>query len=80
VTGDASSRRRRRQASFPFVDDQAALNLLDIRTKAREVQQRHGPSVLIVDYMRLCSSGGAFDKRHHQIEQISRGMKQLLGG
>ncbi|OYU99363.1 MAG: replicative DNA helicase [Burkholderiales bacterium PBB5] len=66
-------------AALPFyVDDQPALTLLDIRAKAREVKRRAGLVLLIVDYLQLCSSaGGAFEKRHHQIEQISRGMKAL---
>ncbi len=59
------------------IDDQPALTLLDIRAKARQVQQRGGLALLIVDYLQLCSSTSGFDKRHHQIEQISRGMKQL---
>jgi len=64
-------------AALPFyVDDQPALTLLDIRAKARQVQQQ-GLSLLIVDYLQLCASTGSFDKRHHQIEQISRGMKAL---
>ena len=63
---------------LPFtIDDQPALTLLDIRAKARQVQQRGGLALLIVDYLQLCASSGAFDRRHHQIEQISRGMKQL---
>ena len=63
---------------LPFsIDDDPALTLLDIRAKARQVQQRGGLALLIVDYLQLCSSTSAFDKRHHQIEQISRGMKQL---
>lgn len=60
-----------------FVDDQPALTLLDIRAKARQVQQRSGLALLIVDYLQLCASSSSFDKRHHQIEQISRGLKQL---
>jgi replicative DNA helicase len=60
-----------------FVDDQPALTLLDIRAKARQVQQSHGLSLLVVDYLQLCSSPGRFDKRHHQIEEMSRGMKTL---
>lgn len=65
-------------AQLPFyVDDQPALTLLDIRAKARRVQQQHGLSLLVVDYLQLCASLGAFDKRHHQIEQISRGLKTL---
>lgn len=59
------------------VDDQPALTLLDIRAKARKVQQRHGLSLLVVDYLQLCAATGTNDKRHHQIEQISRGLKAL---
>jgi replicative DNA helicase len=60
-----------------FVDDQPALTLLDIRAKARRVQQDGGLALLIVDYLQLCASTGNVERRHHQIEQISRGMKAL---
>lgn len=60
-----------------FIDDQPALGLLDIKAKARKVQRRGGLALLVVDYLQLCSSTGAADKRHHQIEQISRGIKTL---
>lgn len=67
-----------RAAPLPlYVNDQPALTLLDIRAKARQVQQRHGLSVLVVDYLQLCSATSRSDSRHHQIEQISRGLKQL---
>jgi len=60
-----------------YVDDQPALTLLDIRAKARQVQQRGGLALLVIDYLQLCSSTLSPDKRHHQIEQISRGVKAL---
>ena len=60
-----------------FVDDQPALGLLDIRAKARRVKQSDGLAVLVVDYLQLCSSTLPADRRHHQIEHISRGLKQL---
>lgn len=60
-----------------YIDDQPALTLLDIRAKARRVQQRHGLKVLAIDYLQLCASTGRQDTRHHQIEQLSRGLKQL---
>ncbi len=61
-----------------FIDDQPALSLLDIRGKARQVQQQaSGLALVVVDYLQLAASTGAFDKRHHQIESISRGMKAL---
>ncbi|WP_422018660.1 DnaB-like helicase C-terminal domain-containing protein [Roseateles sp.] len=67
-----------RAAKLPvFIDDQPALTLLDIRAKARRVQQHGGLALLVIDYLQLCSSTGHADKRHHQIEQISRGVKAL---
>lgn len=67
-----------RSSSMPiFVDDQPALSLLDIRAKARQVQRRSGLALIVVDYLQLCSSTIGADKRHHQIEQISRGIKAL---
>ena len=60
-----------------YVDDQPALTLLDMRAKARQVQQRHGLAVLVVDYLQLCGGAGRQETRHHQIEQISRGLKAL---
>ncbi len=60
-----------------FIDDQPAVTLLDIRAKARQVRQAGGLAVVAVDYLQLCASTGAIDRRHHQIEQISRGMKAL---
>lgn len=67
-----------RTAGMPvYIDDQPALSLLDIRAKARHVQRQGGLALLVVDYLQLCSSAAGTDKRHHQIEQISRGIKAL---
>lgn len=60
-----------------WVDDQPALTLLDMRSKAHMVKHKHGLDVLIVDYVQLCASSLSADKRHHQIEEISRGLKRL---
>src|SRR5690606_5712834 len=54
------------------IDDQPALTLLDIRTKARMVP---GLKVLVVDYLQLCTGEG--DTRNAQIGSISRGLKAL---
>lgn len=55
-----------------YVDDQPALKLVDIRAKAKQIP---GLSVLILDYLQLCSGDG--DNRNAEIEQISRGLKSL---
>ena len=68
-----------RVGHFPmYIDDAPAQTMLDIRAKARQVKRLPaGLALVIVDYLQLCSSASGFDKRHHQIEQISRGMKTL---
>lgn len=54
------------------VDDQPALTLMDVRAKAKQIP---GLSMLILDYLQLCSGKG--DNRNAEIEQISRGLKAL---
>jgi len=59
------------------IDDRPGATLLDVRAKARRTQHGGGLSLLIVDYLQLCRNVGKSDRRHHQIEEISRGMKVL---
>lgn len=67
-----------RSSALPFyVDDQPALTLTTIRAKARQALQRLPLALLIVDYLQLCAPSGRQDNRHHQIEEISRGLKAL---
>lgn len=60
-----------------LLDDTPALTLGAIRTKARQAQRKHTLALVIVDYLQLCSASGRQDTRHHQIEEISRGLKAL---
>lgn len=57
------------------LDEQPALTLLDVRSKARLVKRKHGLDLLVVDYLQLMSGPG--DSRNSQIEEISRGLKAL---
>lgn len=60
------------------IDDTPSLSLLDIRARARRVQQQHGLSVVVLDYLQLSRPAEAKQQnRHHQIEAISRGLKEL---
>lgn len=60
-----------------FFDGQAALSLADITVKARYLKRKHNLKLLAIDYLQLCSSGKPKESRHHQIEEISRGLKSL---
>ena len=57
-----------------WIDDQAALTLLDIRAKARKVK---GLQVMVVDYLQLCDSTLKRENRTAQVGEISRGLKAL---
>lgn len=60
-----------------FFDEQPALSLSDIVSRARALKRKHNLKLLAIDYLQLCSSGKVGDSRHHQIEEISRGLKAL---
>lgn len=60
-----------------YIDDRPALTLLELRATARHMKQARGIRVVAVDYLQLCASAGGKESRHHQIEAISRGLKQL---
>ncbi|MEW6705020.1 MAG: replicative DNA helicase [Pseudomonadota bacterium] len=60
-----------------LIDDTPALTLQQVRAKARQVRRKHGLSLIVVDYLQLCSAPDGTERRHHQIEQISRGLKAL---
>ncbi len=62
-------------SNLPFyIDDQPALTLRDIRSKAKQIT---GLKVLIIDYLQLTASNLQSENRNSQIEEISRGLKAL---
>lgn len=60
-----------------FIDDQPGLTLGDIQAKARKLKREHGIKLLVIDYLQLCTPSDSKASRHHQIEEISRGLKVL---
>lgn len=60
-----------------YLDDQPALTLAEIAAKARALVRQHGIKLLVLDYIQLCGSRKTNEKRHHQIEELSRGLKTL---
>jgi replicative DNA helicase len=65
------------EAAPLFLDDSADLNMLQIRTKCRRLQQKHGLSMIVVDYLQLMESGKRAENRVVEVGQISRGLKKL---
>jgi replicative DNA helicase len=60
-----------------YLDDQPGLMLSDIRAKARLLVRQHGVKLIVLDYLQLCASSKDDQSRHHQIEELSRGVKNL---
>ncbi|HEX5660827.1 MAG TPA: replicative DNA helicase [Polyangiales bacterium] len=60
-----------------FIDDSAALTLLELRAKARRLMAEHGLALIIVDYLQLMRSGSKNDSREQEISEISRSLKAL---
>jgi len=61
------------------IDDTPALGLADLRSRARRLKRKSGMEVLVLDYLQLAapSSRRQDAGRHHQIEELSRGLKVL---
>jgi replicative DNA helicase len=59
-----------------FVDDTPALDPLELRARARRLQQEVGGLDLIgVDYLQLMATKGRIESRQQEVSQISRGLK-----
>jgi replicative DNA helicase len=69
-----------RLANAPvFIDDTAALSILQLRARARRLHQMHGIKLFVVDYLQLLHSTGrrAQENRQQEISDISSGIKAL---
>lgn len=73
------TQRMNKLATAPiFLDDQAALNIFELRAKARRLKQKHDIKLIIIDYLQLMQAsidrGG---NREQEISKISRDLKAL---
>lgn len=61
------------------VDDQAALNIFELRARARRMVDKDGVGLIIIDYLQLMSgvTDGRFTNREQEISRISRDLKGL---
>jgi replicative DNA helicase len=60
-----------------YISDQTALNINQVRSKARALKRRHGLRVLIVDYIGLMEGTDRKANRATQLGEVSRGIKAL---
>ncbi len=62
-----------------YLDDSAALNIFELRAKARRMVNKHKVGMIIIDYLQLMSGGGENRNmnREQEISNISRSLKGL---
>ncbi len=60
-----------------FIDDTAAVTVLELRAKARRLKAEHGLGLLIVDYLQLMKGRAKVESRQQEISEISRSLKAL---
>jgi replicative DNA helicase len=69
-----------RLANAPlFIDDSAALSILQLRARARRMAQQHDIKLFVVDYLQLLHSTArrSQENRQQEISDISSGLKAL---
>ncbi|MBX2939587.1 MAG: replicative DNA helicase [Ferruginibacter sp.] len=62
-----------------FIDDTAALNIFELRSKARRLKNKYNVGLIIIDYLQLMSGAGdnRNANREQEISRISRDLKGL---
>lgn len=64
-----------------YLDDTPALNILEIKSRARRIQSQFGLGLVVVDYLQLMrgigKGGGGNFSREQEISEISRGLKAM---
>lgn len=60
-----------------FIDDSGAVNIIDVRTKARRLKMEHNLGLIIIDYLQLMESRAGSENRLQAVSEISRALKQI---
>jgi replicative DNA helicase len=60
-----------------YIDDTPALNIFEIRAKARRLKAHHDIQLILVDYLQLIRGAGRTESRQQEISNISQGLKAL---
>jgi replicative DNA helicase len=60
-----------------FIDDTAALSVLELRAKARRLKADQGLGMVIIDYLQLMRGRARVESRQQEISEISRSLKAV---
>ena len=58
-------------------EESANLTMMEIRSKARRLKQKHDLQMIVVDYLQLMSSGKRVESRQQEVSEFSRQLKLL---
>lgn len=59
-----------------YIDDSGAMNIMELRTKARRLQAEHDLDLIVIDYLQLMQ-GRSTENRVQEVSEISRSLKIL---
>ena len=68
---------RRLSEAKMFIDDSAALSVMDVRARARRLAAEQPLELIIIDYLQLMQGRGSSESRQLEVSDISRGLKAL---
>ncbi len=60
-----------------FIDDSAAINVIEMRAKARKLKAEQGLGLVIIDYLQMIQSYKRTENRTQEISEIARATKSL---
>ena len=62
-----------------YIDDTPGISIMELRSKARRLQQEKGLSLVLIDYLQLMQgrANKNGDNRQQEISEISRSLKSL---
>jgi len=60
-----------------FIDDQAGLNIFELRAKCRRLKTKNDIGMIIIDYLQLMQGSDKAGNREQEISKISRELKML---
>jgi len=60
-----------------YIDDTAAITVMEIRSKCRRLAAEHGLDLIIIDHIQLMDSAKRVENRQQEITEISRTLKML---
>ncbi len=59
------------------INDNASVNIFDIKSQCRKVKMEEGLGIIVIDYLQLMQGSNKSISREQQISEISRGLKNL---